>query len=104
MSGFEFDGKEYELKYNLKRVEMIESVTEMPTMAALQAYKGMLSINQLKVYFGYAVKELGSDSFFPPKKGMEIAELMLETEGYTKVCGLVLECLDRDCPFFFQAG
>ena len=42
MTGFEVNGKEYELKYSMKRIEMIESVTDMPTMAALQKYRGML--------------------------------------------------------------
>lgn len=104
MNEFEFDGKQYELKYNLKRIEMIESATELPTMAALRKYQGMLSLQQLKIYLGYAVKEEGSDAFLPPKKGMEMAESLIESEGYTSVCGLVLESLQRDCPFFFRAG
>lgn len=104
MSMFEVDGKEYELKFNMKRIEMIESITTMPTMAAMQMYKGMLSIQQLKVYFGYAVKEAGGDSFLVPKKGMEMAEALIQNEGYTKTCTMVLESLERDCPFFFQVG
>lgn len=104
MSGFEFEGKQYELKFNMKRIEMIESVTDMPTMAALHKYQGMLALQALKVYFGYTVKEAGSDSFVAPKKGMEMAEILIESEGYADVCGLVLECLERDCPFFFRAG
>lgn len=104
MSGFEYEGKEYELKFNQKRIEMIEAVTDMPTMAALRKYQGMLSLQALKVYFGYTVKEVGSDTFLKPKQGMEMAEVLIESEGYTDVCGLVLESLERDCPFFFRQG
>ena len=47
---FEIDGKTYELKYNLKRIEMIENATGSPTMAEMQKNKGMLGISQLKTY------------------------------------------------------
>lgn len=98
----EFDNKTYELKYNLKRVEMIEATTGMPTMAELQRTRGMIGIASLKAYFAYGLKEVGEDTFIPPKKGMEICEQMIESEGYTAVCGTVMEVLERDCPFFFR--
>lgn len=100
----EIDGKNYELKYNLKRIEMIESITGMPTMAELQQNRGMLGIMQLKTYFAYALKEEGADAFVAPKKGIEMAEALIQSEGYVEVCGLVLEALGRDCPFFFQGA
>ena len=97
----EYNGKEYELKYNLKRIEMIEAVTNMPTMAELRKTYGYLGIASLKVYFAYGLKESGADTFVAPKKGMEICGRLIEGEGYEKVCALVLENLERDCPFFF---
>ena len=100
----EYDGKNYVLKYNMKRIEMIESVTNMPTLAEIKRTEGMLSLLSLKAYVTYAIKEEGDEKFLPPKKGMEIAESLIESNGYVDVCGLVLECLERDCPFFFQAG
>ena len=41
---FEINGKSYVLKYNLKRVEMIENAVGMPTMAEMQAHRGMLGL------------------------------------------------------------
>ena len=38
---FEYNGKEYELKYNLKRVELIENTVGMPMMADIASHKGM---------------------------------------------------------------
>ena len=99
---FEFEGKQYELKFNMQRIEMIESVTKMPTLASINKNSGMLSISDLKAYFGYAVKELGSDLFMPVKKAFELAEKLISSEGYLKVTALVMEALERDCPFFFQ--
>lgn len=99
---FEINGKKYVLKYNLKRVELIENTVGMPTMAELNAHRGMFGLTALKTYFAYGLKEEGSDFFTPPKTGMEMAEALIENEGYISVNGAVLEALERDCPFFFQ--
>ena len=53
---FEINGKNYVLKYNLKRVEMIENVVRMPTMAEMQAHRGMLGLTSLKAYFAYGLR------------------------------------------------
>lgn len=100
---FEYDGKKYVLKYNMKRIELIEGTTNMPTMAELKRTQGCLGLAVLKVYFAYGLKEEDSDSFVKPKDGMSICEALIKSEGYENVCGLVLESLVRDCPFFFPA-
>ena len=101
---FEINGKTYVLKYNMKRIEMIENVTRMPTLAELQRTNGMLGISSLKAYLSYGLKEEGTDVFVKPKEGMQMAEVLIESEGYASVCGVVVEAIERDCPFFFQAG
>mgnify|MGYP005801120981 FL=1 len=101
---FEINEKNYVLKYNLKRVEMIENAVGMPTMADLSSHKGMLGLTALKTYFAYGLKEDGADVFVAPKKGMEMAEALIENEGYMAVNGAVLDALERDCPFFFQGA
>ena len=98
---FEIGKKTYVLKYNMKRVELIENTVGMPMMAELGTHRGMLGLTSLKMYFAYGLKEEGSDTFVKPKKGMEMAEALIENEGYMKVNGAVLEALERDCPFFF---
>ena len=99
-----YDGKNYDLKYNMKRIEIIEEVTDMPTLAELRRTGGMFGLKSLKTYLAYGIKETGSDAFLPAKKGIEIAEKLIEQNGYADVCGVVLECLERDCPFFFQGA
>lgn len=98
----EYDGKKFELKFNLGRLEMIEQQTEMPTLVQMRRTDGMLGIHELKIYFAYGLKEENADVFYPIKKGLEMCEKLIETKGYTYVVGLVLENLERDCPFFFQ--
>lgn len=100
----EYGEKTYELKYGLKRVELIETATGSPMMAELSKNSAMLGLSALKTYFAYGLKEEGVDAFVPPKEGMEIAESLIENEGYIVVCGMVLEALERDCPFFFRGA
>lgn len=99
---FDINGKTYVLKYNLKRVELIENTVGMPMMAEIASHRGMLGITALKSYFAYGLKEEGADSFVAPKIGMKMAESLIESEGYVKMNGAVMEALQRDCPFFFQ--
>ena len=98
----EYNGKEYELKYNLKRVAVIENATGEGLMSLLVKNKGFLSIQHLMTYFSLALKEVGADAFVKPKEGKEMAEALIESEGYEMVNLLVIEALQRDCPFFFQ--
>lgn len=100
----EIDGKNYVLKYNISRIEMIENSTGKSVMADIRANSGMLSIASLKLYFAYGLKEEGSDVFYPTKKALEIAEQLILRDGYTTICGTVVEALERDCPFFFRVG
>lgn len=104
MATIEVNGIRYELKYSLKRVEMIENATGVPMMTEMYQNKSMLSITSLKTYFAYGLKMEGADSFMPTTRALEIAETAIEIEGYSKVVGVVLEALQRDCSFFFQEG
>lgn len=102
MTTFEFNEKEYELKYNSKRTDMIEAVTKTPLMTTLTQNGGTMTRIDLVNYMAYGIKESGADVFVNPKKGREIAEQLLESEGYAKCLGMVLETIQEDCGFFFQ--
>lgn len=102
MAAFEVDGKEYELKYNSKRTDMIESVTKTPLMTTITQNNGTMSRMDLVNYMAYGIKESGSDIFVLPKTGRELADRLILEEGYAKCLGRVLDALQRDCGFFFQ--
>lgn len=99
-----FGEKNYVLKFNISRIEMIETQTSMPTLAQIRKTNGYFGISDLKAYLTYGLKEEGSDSFLPPNKAQEMADEMITQLGYPTVCGAVLEALENDCPFFFQAN
>lgn len=95
-----YDGKEYELKYNLKRLEMIEGNTSLPTMAQISRTGGYFGISDLKVYISMGLKEKCADVFVMPRPAETIAEAIIE-QDYREACAAVLEALEHDCPFFF---
>lgn len=100
---FEVDDKIYELKYNLRTIEQIEQATGKALVATLRENEGLLSLTNLKIYFGLALyNDLGNR--VGQKQGFEIAESLIENEGYMKINEAVVVAIDRDCPFLFQVN
>lgn len=95
------NGKQYHLRYSLKRIEQIETAMGKGLMAELAATKGMFSISDMKVACGYALKN-EDENYVSPAQGMQIIEDLIE-EDYVKVFQEMVEALERDCPFFFRA-
>ncbi len=98
----EINENEFELKYNTKRIDLIESVTKTPVMAAITQYGGAISRIDLVNYIAYGLKDAAEGTFLPSKQGKEMAEILIENEGYAKCLGIVLETLQEDCGFFFR--
>ena len=102
---FTIDGKDYELRYSLKRVEMIEKATGGSMMASLVNNKGMLSIGEVKTFLSYGLKGMDEgDGHVSIPQGEKYAEQLLETLGYAPVIAPIMEALERDCPFLFQGA
>ena len=100
---FEYNGARYELKYGLKRIEMAENALKRPVYEIMQ--RGALSTPELVVLFGYGLIKEGANAWEPPKKALETAESMLQMPGaYAEMTDLIVEAIQRDCPFFFPAG
>lgn len=96
----EINGNMYDLRYTIKRLEMIEKVTGKGTMSCLVQANGMLSIFELKNYLGYGlINDKGN--YISPQQGIEYAEALIQSEGYERVITVVLESLQRDCSFLF---
>ena len=101
---FEYKGKQYELKFNLKRIKLVENYSKMPTVADIVMTNGALSINAIETYFGFCLKEGGSDEFVSRKEGAEIAEALIESEGYLNVNNMLIQKMSEDMPFLFQGA
>lgn len=99
---FEINGKEYELKYDIDRVAMIENVCGSPMMADLIRYRGTLGISSLMNYTAYGLQEKGSGRYVNAKTGQDMAKALIQNVGYTAVTGAVLQALERDCPYMFE--
>lgn len=98
----EINGKTYELKYTVGRIRMIEDTLGISLMATMINTNGMLSISKLCNFIAFGLKENGKD-YVDFNKGMKIADELLEKKGYANITTTVIETIQRDCPFFFQA-
>ncbi len=105
---FQFNGKEYELHYNMNRCERVEAMINKPIMAMLVSTNGALGLKDLKALFALGLRkveenEVGGHSYIDYQEGIKYAETLIEEKDYAFVLGAVLEALQKDCPFFFPA-
>ena len=98
----EYNNKKYSLKYTVPRVEKIEKEVGKPLLSILINNKGVVSITDLRTLFihglrkedgSYAGEKIESESFMP----------VLKRIGYALLLEQIVEAIQRDCPFFFQA-
>ena len=98
----EYKSSNYELRYSIQRIKMIENETVKSVVTMMRA--GSLSLSELCACIGYAIKLEGAEGYLSPKQGIEIAEEKLKEEGaYFALSDEVADALERDCPFFFPA-
>ena len=100
---FEYNGKNYNIKFNIKRIEMIENTLKKSVVSVMQS--GALSVHELKVMFAYGAIKEGANAFEPPRKALDMADDMLSHPGsYAMMSDMVAEAIERDCAFFFPAA
>ena len=97
------DEKNYSLKYNEQVIETIEAITGKGFMEILIDKKPVLALADLKQYISNALySEEGGK--IPQVQGVKIYESLLHSKGYMFLNMLVIESIQRDCPFFFLAS
>lgn len=99
---FTIDNEEYELTYSQKRIELAENELDKSTLLIFQ--KTMFSLRELKTYIAYGLRKVGAQAYINPAKGRELADKLIETEGYAALVEAVAEAIERDCGFFFQGA
>ncbi len=100
---YKIDGKQYDYKYTIQRIGMIEQAIGASLVGTIAASKGILSLEHLKILFAYGM--LSEDGVYVPlKKGMEFAEKLIEKDGLIKLSIEASEALLKDCPFLFQTA
>lgn len=91
---------QYELKFNEKTIEVVEAITSKSFMSIVSNAKGMLSLGDLRQYFSNALYSVDGGRI-PAVQGSNIFDEVLKTKGYVFVNMLVINTIQRDCPFFF---
>ena len=101
---FEYDGKQYELKMNRNRVDLVEQTTKKSIMGEWQNNNGLFSLNTCEACFMLCLKEVGSDVFCSQKVGRDVCNGYMEEHGYAMVANEIMEALQKDMPFLFLAS
>lgn len=96
----EYAGKDYELTYGLRRIEMIENAINAPVMTTIAHTRGLFRISDLRAFLVLGLKEQ-EGGYVANKLATEIADSLIDA-SYSEACALVLEALERDCPFMFR--
>lgn len=100
---FEIKNNMYELKFNMKTIKQIESVTKENIVSVIQRSNGILSLTDLCTYVGFGLyNDIGAR--ISPQQGLTLAEDWIEEAGFLAVNEEVLTSIDRDCPFLFKVG
>lgn len=99
---FTVKGKSYVIHYTQKRIELYEQ-GHKPVMAAFVQNGGAFSIDELKWLLAYGLC-LEGGTFVLPKRGAEMANGLINANGYLAVFEKVSDALQRDCGFFFKGA
>ena len=95
---FEANGRSFEVVLTKAR---LNEQRHTPIMASFIRNDGALSNAELTALLAYGLK-LEGGAYVNPRKGTEMAEKLIEANGYGAVFECVFEALQRDCGFLFQ--
>ncbi len=102
---FEWEGKQYELKFSLERLGYIEESLGKPIMSIYAFNGGAFAINEMLKIFTISLKEIGSDYFCNNKEAKRIFEGYIQQEnGYKSINEMIAKKLMEDCPFLFPTA
>lgn len=99
---FDVDGKTYEIKYTIGQVKTYENMHRgRGIMATFVDNGGALSLQELIDLAACGLKVQGG-GFVSIRQGQEMAENLLQENGYSSLLDAVLSAIQRDCGFFFK--
>ena len=97
---FEVGGESYVVSYTAGRVKLYEQ-SNRPIMAMFAMNGGTLSLVELESLLAYGLRKEGG-AFVNPRRGLAMAEKLIEQNGYFPVYEVVIDALGRDCDFLFR--
>lgn len=101
---FEYNGKQYELKFNSERVKLIEAAMKKSLMGEWSMTNGMFGLQTIETCFQFCLKEAGSDSFVPQNEAVSIAQNYMVEKGYAPIALMIQVAMQENMPFLFQAS
>lgn len=101
---FEYNGKQYELKFNTERMKLIEATSKKSLMGEWSSSNGMFSLQTIEICFQFTLKEAGADTFVPQGEAIRICSEHMTEKGYATVALEIQEAMQVNMPFLFQAG
>ena len=98
---FKIGQKEYELKYTIKRVELLErNLSEKSLMSLISKTGAAFSIGDLRVLLAFGLIEKGTNATIDLGKAEEMTDKLFEKYVYTELCEAVFKQIRSDCAFF----
>lgn len=101
----EYNGTQYELKFNLERLKLIEGALNKPIISVYTEHKGAFTFTEMEKVFQLSLKEAGSDFFCSNKQAKDIFESVIQSEnGYRDINNYIALKLQENCPFLFPTA
>ena len=99
---FTVDETTYTLKYNMKKLETIETITKVSILGELSKASGFMPLNVLKTLFSFALVEEATNEPVKQSKAQEMFEEIITENGLASVNVAILEKLQQDLGFMFR--
>lgn len=99
---FEVEGTVYTLKYNLKKLKTIETVTKTSVLGEVTKSNGIMPINVLEQLFSLALVEEATNEVVKQKEAVDMFEKVIENSGLVSVNMAIVEKLQDDLGFMFR--
>lgn len=102
LGDFTVGDKHYVITFTQKRIDLYER-SNKPIMSSFVQNGGAFSLVELKNLTAFGLRLLDGP-FVNPRKGVEMAEYLIEKSGYLAVYERVTDALERDCGFLFKGA
>ena len=99
---FTVNGVTYTLKYNVKKVKIIEMATKTSLIADMARGNGVLPLQTLETAFTHALVEEVTNNVVKPSEAQEMFEKVLEENGYITLNTAIVEKIQSDLGFMFR--
>ena len=99
---FEVNGVSYDIHFNLESEEMFEDLRGKTMIDAVTKASNFIMVKDIKAFFVVGLY-YANGGRIPPSQVNSIASKLIEDKGPIFFTMVVIEALERDCGFLFQA-